>query len=301
MGLQFEPEIWQQLFAASPSEATRLWLKMARLQAERRRPADVLTQFGRDGFVTPSFLDQRTLHRLDGCALGAAADYEALQLSPVAPLGVCSVIAPTSQNRTLSAARGTEVVSDPTNVFALVCAQRLRAEPRANVRLCTVHQTLRAQSVPEKAGHSRHFRLFATAEAGAATEEDGFEVAALARAIGVFDRLFDLLEREARCHFPMRRVVVRATRSREALVQRLSERLAAQVPHVEQVREPFESAYYDGVRFMFHAQSQAGDSIPIGDGGLFDWVAKLTSNRKFRFVASGFGLQLAPVLFGRRG
>jgi len=98
----------------------------------------------------------------------------------------------------------------------------------------------------------------------------------------------------------MRRVVLRSTRDREVLVQRLSERLTTQSPHVEQVREPLESTYYDGLRFMFHAQSQAGDSIPIGDGGLFDWVAKLTSNRRFRFVASGFGLQLAPVLFSSR-
>jgi hypothetical protein len=172
-------------------------------------------------------------------------------------------------------------VSDPTNVFALVCAQRLREAPQVGVRLCTVHQTLRAQSLAEKAGHSRHFRLFATAEAGAAIEEDGFEVAALARAIGVFDRLFDLLERGAACRFPARRVVLRATPDREVLVQRLSVRLSAQLPQLEQVREPLESPYYDGLRFMLHAQSRAGDSVPIGDGGLFDWVAKLTSNRRF--------------------
>jgi hypothetical protein len=208
------------------------------------------------------------------------------------------VVAPTSQDRTLSAARGAEVVSDPTNVFALVCAQRLAAAPELPVRLCTVHQTLRAQSIPVKAGHSRHFRLFATAEAGVATAEDGFEVAALARAIGVFDRLFDLLERDAGCSFPKRRLVLRATEQRDLLAQRLREQLAKTLPHVNVEREPFDQRYYDGVRFMFHAQGRAGDSIPIGDGGVFDWVARLTSNQRFRFVASGFGLQLAPVLFG---
>jgi hypothetical protein len=272
----------------------------ARKQAARRRPVELLKQFSRDGFVTPLFLDQRTLHRLDGLALEAAADYEALQLSPVAPLGVCSVVAPTSQDRTLSAARGTEVVSDPTNVFALVCAERLLAAPDRPVRLCTVHQTLRAQSIPAKAGHSRHFRLFATAEAGLATAEDGFEVSALARAIGVFDRLFDLLERDAGCHFPRRRLVFRTTEQRELLAQRLLDRLSKELTHVELAREPLDQQYYDGVRFMFHAQSRSGDSIPIGDGGVFDWVAKLTSNQRFRFVASGFGLQLAPVSFTTR-
>lgn len=298
MGLTFEPEIWDKLFAASPSDSTLLWLKMARLQAGRRRPADLLAQFARDGFVAPSFLDQRTIHRFDGFALEAAADYEALQLSPVAPLGACSAIAPTSQDRTLTAGRGTEVVSDPTNVFALICAQRLKEAPDLRVRLCTVHQTLRAQSLPPKAGHSRHFRLFATAEAGAASESDEFEVAALARAIGVFDWLFDLLERGAACQFPERRVVLRSTPEREVLVKRLFERLTVELPQLKLAREPLEQPYYDGLRFMFHANARSGDSIPIGDGGLFDWVAKLTSNRRFRFVASGLGLQLVPVLFG---
>jgi hypothetical protein len=295
MRLDLSPDQLGQLFDASPSETTRVWMIAARKQAARRRPIDLLTQFERDGFVAPLFLDQRTVHRLDGLALEAAADYEALQLSPVAPLGVCSVLAPTSQDRTLSAARGTEVVSDPTNVFALVCAQRLLAAPEHPVRLCTVHQTLRAQSIPAKAGHSRHFRMFATAEAGVAAAEDGFEVAALARAIGVFDRLFDLLERSAGCVFPKRRLVLRTTEPRELLAKRLLEQLAKQLPHVELTREPLDQKYYDGLRVMFYAQSRSGDSIPIGDGGLFDWVSKLTSNQRYRFVASGFGLQLAPV------
>jgi hypothetical protein len=299
MRLDLSPEQLGQIFEASPSETTRIWMIAAQRQAGRRRPADLLAQFNRDAFVTPLFLDQRTLHRLDGCALEAAVEYEALQLSPVAPLGVCSVVAPTSQDRTLSAARGTEVVSDPTNVFALVCAQRLLAAPDRPVRLCTVHQTLRAQSVPVKTGHTRHFRLFATAEAGVATAEDGFEVEALARAIGVLDRLFDLLERDAGCHFPNRRLVVQMATPRELLAKRLLARLATQLPNVEQVIEPLESNYYDGLRFMFYAQSRAGDSIPIGDGGIFNWVSKLTSNQRFRFVASGFGLQLAPVSFAK--
>src|SRR5262249_46501774 len=149
----------------------------------------------------------------------------------------CSVVAPTSQDRTLSAARGTEVVSDPTNVFALVCAQRLLAAPEQSVKLCTVHQTLRAQSFPAKAGHSRHFRLFATAEAGVAAAEDGFEVAALARAIGMFDRLFNLLERDAGCVCPKRRVVLRITEDRALLAKRLVAQLVDQLPHVEFERE----------------------------------------------------------------
>jgi hypothetical protein len=36
----------------------------------------------------------------------------------VTPLGTCHVVAPVSQNRVVSTVRGTEVVSDSTNVLA---------------------------------------------------------------------------------------------------------------------------------------------------------------------------------------
>jgi hypothetical protein len=41
-----------------------------------------------------------------------------------------------------------------------------------------------------------------------------------------------------------------------------------------------------------------GRAVPIGDGGTFDWLAKLTSNRRAVFVASGLGAQLVPLAFG---
>ena len=91
-------------------------------------PADLLAQVQRDLYVQPSALDLRVIHELDGLALAAAAEYEAVLLSPVAPLGCCSVVAPTSQDRTLSTARACEVVSDPTNVMALLSAGRLKAQ-----------------------------------------------------------------------------------------------------------------------------------------------------------------------------
>jgi hypothetical protein len=43
--------------------------------------------------------------------------------------------------------------------------------------------------------------------------------------------------------------------------------------------------------------ARAARSIPLIDGGAFDWVAKLASNRRLVFVASGMGAQLLPLLF----
>lgn len=39
------------------------------------------------------------------------------------------------------------------------------------------------------------------------------------------------------------------------------------------------------------------EHVPLTDVGLFDCGARLASNRKLRCVASGFGLQLLPLLF----
>src|SRR5687768_18521332 len=123
----------EALGARSPSDNLPLMLEVARRQAARRRPADLLAQMTRDTFVPPSALDLRTLHRFDGIALEAATDFEAVLLSPLAPLGCCSVVSPTAQDRAVATVRGTEVVSDPTNLMALECARRLTKDPPRDV------------------------------------------------------------------------------------------------------------------------------------------------------------------------
>lgn len=291
------PPSLESLAAMSPSETTPVWMEVARQQAERRRPADLLAQYESDGFVSPSALDLRVSVRLDAMILEAAQAFEAVLLAPLAPLGVCSALSPTSQDRTISAVRRLEVVSDPTNVLALECARRLRKRPTEDVRLCTVHQVVRAQPIPDRPGHSRHFRMFAMAEAGPGRAEDGFEVDAIVRHLSVFDRFFEAAGTLG-LHFPKRRAIVLTTPDLDTLAERVARALASSLPQVTVVREPLTSSYYGGVRVQFGAHTRTGEFCPIGDLGVFDWMAQLTANRRQRFVASGLGIQLAPLLFG---
>ena len=143
-----------------------LLLSVAQRRAMARGPSDVLQQFEQDRFVGIAPVDQRTLRRLELTLLEVADAYDAVELSPVAPLGTCAAVAPGSQNRIVSTMRGTEVVSDPTNVLALECARRLRADPAATVRLATTHRCVRAQSVPAGRGMAAHFSMFCLATAG---------------------------------------------------------------------------------------------------------------------------------------
>lgn len=280
----------------SPSETRGTLLDLARRQAAARDSGDLLAQWARDGSVSLSEIDLRMSVALDGLALDAALDYESLLLSPVAPLGSSSVVAPTSQDRALSTTRGTEVVSDPTNVLAIECARRLLVDPSTDVRLCTSHQTLRMQTVGSAPGRTQHFRLFALAEAGRGRPDDGFEVEAVVRQLTTFNRFFDACAPRG-FTFPNRRAIVRTAPTRTTLGDRISDALRTRLDHVEIVREPLDSDYYGGLRVGFGATDRSGDFQELADLGAFDWVAHLTTNARQRFVASGLGIQLVPALF----
>lgn len=141
------------------SELQSVLLDVMQRRAGGRSPSDVLAQYQRDAFCSPSSIDLRASLAVDSHLLAAADEFEAIELSPVAPLGASSAVASTSQNRVLSALRMTEVVSDPTNVLALECALRIRARQGAAVHLATSQRVIRAQPVPKLPGYAQHFRL----------------------------------------------------------------------------------------------------------------------------------------------
>ena len=286
----------ERLAARSPSENVPVLLELARRQAERKRPAEVRTQYARDAFVAPSPIGLRAANRLDATALAAADEFEAVLLSPLAPLGSCVAVSPSHQHRIVSTMRGTEVVSDPTNVLVLECAHRM-TDRLDDVRLCTVHQTVRAQRFDPKGGRSQHFRMFALAEAGRARADHAFEVDAFVRHVRVFWRLLDACEVSG-CRFPNRTAKLLGNERARPIHARLRARLEVEFPQLRVHDGALESGYYAGLRLLLGADDASGEHVNLSDTGLFDWMAKLASDRRFQFVASGFGLQLLPLVFG---
>jgi hypothetical protein len=275
-----------------PSRLWSLLQEVAEARAAGRRTADLVEQWERDRFVQPGLVDQRRLLELDRLLLAAAAAFEAIELSPVAPLGACSQMGHASQNKVVSTVRGTEVVSDPTNVMALECARRLRRDRATVVRLATSHRCVRAQEVPKGRGFSASFRLFCLATAGLERQNHGFVVEAIAEHITTMLDALDRLE-EHGFAFADRRIIVLATRERAALGDRIVEAIG----QPGATRAILEHPYYKGLRFQIAARSSEGTELPLIDGGAFDWVAKLTSNERIVYVASGLGSQLVPLLF----
>jgi hypothetical protein len=274
----------------APSRLWSLLLHVMARRAAQRTPAMLMDQWARDGFTAPAYVDQRTLTALDGLLLETASDFEAVELSPLAPLGSCSVVGLASQNKVVSALRGTEVISDPTNVLALECATRLRANPSRPVKLATAHRCVRAQEVPKQPGFAQHFRIFCLATAGLERENHAFVVGALVEHIETMKAALSRLERHGYA-FPERTLTVLASPAREALGNRVAAAVAASG------RERLEHPYYDGLRYQIGARSTGGTCVPLIDGGVFDWVGKLAANKRLVFVASGMGSQLVPYLF----
>jgi hypothetical protein len=276
----------------SASELWSLLLDVIEQRAAERSAANVQQQWERDRFVCPAYIDQRTLNELDGQLLAAASAFEALELSPLAPLGSCSAIALASQNKIVSTVRGTEVVSDPTNLLALESARRLRKNAAQTIRLATNHRCVRAQPVPNHAGYAAHFRLFCMTTAGHERKDHGLLVESLSEHIQTHLGALNRLEQHG-YDFPDRTLKILATPERRAL----SERIARSVSGTPIVFETLTHDYYDGLRFMISARCPSGEHMPLIDGGSFDWLRKLTSNSKLVFVASGLGSQLCAYLY----
>jgi hypothetical protein len=287
-----EPTFERLAAELSGSELSSVLLGVMQRRASARSPADVLTQYQRDGFCRPAAVDQRISVALDGHLLAAATDFEAIELSPVAPLAACSSVGPTAQHRVLSALRSTEIVADPTNVLALECALRLRvgASP---VHLATSQRVIRAQPVPKLPGYAPHFRIFVLASGGIEAKDHAFTAATFERHIRTMLAALARLEGHGYA-FGARRVDLLATPERAAL----ADRIAAALGDVAVQRKPLEHPYYSGgLRYMIWVTAPDGAQIPLIDGGAFDWLAKLTSNRRAAYIASGAGAQLIAFRF----
>src|ERR1700733_15880500 len=157
--------------AASPQAALERGLSPADLQAalmdvSRRRaaavtPARLMQRWRQDRYVQPIVSDPGPVWQLESRLWSLLPDeFAGVDLSPVAPLGTCSAVGPVSQDRVISTTRGTEVVSDPTNVLALEAAVRRQRSGAPSVSLACCHRVLRGQPF-DAPGAFQPFRLFA--------------------------------------------------------------------------------------------------------------------------------------------
>ena len=280
-------DLIESLAQLSTSDWTSIQMATAERRAARRTPSVVLAAWMKDPYVLPVAADARTLRRLELAMLEEALSFEAIELSPLAPLGACSTFSIGGQNRVLAAARDLEVLADPTNALALECAARRRSDSRA-VRLCACTRVVRAQPLVDPT-HTRHFSLLSAVTAERHRDSRAFAEVHLEEHIRLHARLHSLAVDEGTGR-PATALRLLAADEMSETAERLAARLQDVAPRVDVDR--LESPYYAGLRFQL--SSRIGDvELPLSDGGVFDWMRTLCSDRKEQLCASAIGVELA--------
>ena len=291
----------------APTDLQSLLLAVARRRAARTRPVEVLQRYERDRFVHPSAVDSRALLEVERRAQEQLPlGYELLTLSPVCPFGSVSALTSVDQHSVVATTRGSEVVSDPTNVLALECALRRRALPAAQrgsqgrVRLAAVHRALRAQVWNDPA-FSQHFALLGLCTAGRDEGSFAFQFEALLEHLRFYARLLGGVLPDVLAPRGVRVELTPIGPEREAdLLRIVIEPLAAEFPDASfSLNFGRERAldYYREVCLRITVETIAGELLELVDGGFTDWTQQLLGNRKERLLISGIGLERLAAAF----
>lgn len=281
----------------SGSEFTTLMLEIVRRRTDALVPSSVLRQYQDDRFTRPSRLDSVRLHEMQLTAIRTvASDFDAIETSPLTPLGTHSVIAGVNQNRVVTTIRGTEVAADPTNSVALEAAVRRRellatdARSSAPVHLASIDRVVRAQKFDGPLSFA-HFSLLGLVSAGRDTGHHSFEATALRKHIEMLARV------AGRLGFDSARVeLTDFDGSYGAVIDGVQRDVAGETITVGV--SPQRTAgrdYYPHLCFKLSVLTGT-EEVEIADGGLVDWTRSLVSSNKERLMISGLSLDRLAAL-----
>jgi hypothetical protein len=279
----------------APADLVTVMLEVYRRQAARIEPAQLLTNYQTGRFAQPAGLDPAERAGLEVVAFSLLPEgYEALDLSPLCPLGTSSVVATVDQNKVVSTVRNTEVVSDSTNVLALEAALRRRrllqfpGQRLSPVRLAACQRQVRAQGVAGRRGFA-HFGLLSVVCAGRDQGRFAFEAAALVEQIGYFVSLV------AHRH-PRPRIKVALTdlgAGDEVLESEVLQPLRQEFPDAGFGMDPDRTSgrgYYIGACYKI-TLDETIDGTEVADGGCVGWTRTLLTDNKERLVIGGLGIE----------
>jgi len=281
-------DLLRKLRALPKSDLNSLLLALYEAQANNAAPADVLKAYQANRFCAPSGLDAVAYHLLEAevLALAQKAGIEPVILSPSAPFASCSAFGCVSQNKVMSAARGTETLSDPTNMLAILIAARLKGREIDNqspVHLCATARVARAQAIPSTRIHFSHFGVLGMVSSGKDGGSYACEKALLAKQLAYYKEL--LIEK-----YGARLSVELRQRGGYADPDGFFESMKQLVDMPIAVAADSEANnYYRGLQFKMYMH-KGGDAVEIGDGGFVDWIQRMTGNKKERCLISGIGL-----------
>lgn len=278
----------------SSSELNSFLLELFRIRTQKISPPELLQLFKTNRFVSLADTDIIKMKEIEveWLKYARSRNYIPLHLSPLAPLGSCSSFGFVDQNNTISSLRGTEIVSDSTNVMALKIAEDTKKSSDKSVilRYVTTHRHVRAQYFTNP-NFTTHFSVFCMASGGFDRGNYGFEIWQLKEHIGI---LFSLLAQ----NFASDRLFIRF------YVKSDSERFVSMLQNDDdqfwsgkkiEFVEDYDNKYYATVQFKILLEKD-DQAIDLADGGFVDWTQKLLENKKHRLMISGIGLELVEKL-----
>ncbi len=275
----------------SGSELTSLMLGVFQEKSKRLTPAQVLREFERNrltqpGKADPLLLMQRELHWLQ---LAKTKGFEPVLLSPVAPLGSCSVFGKVNQNKIISALRNTEVLADATNMLALKIASEVKKGSKSSLRYAATHRHIRAQQFSNP-NFSPHFQIFCLASGAWDRGNYAFEQEELKIHL---ELILSLLTEK----FPKKNLSLKFyLKEKNSPWQDLLESwVGTSLGIPVSFLEDSDNRYYECFQFKVFLD-WGENSIDLADGGLVDWTQQLTGNKKHRCLISGIGLELVEKL-----
>jgi hypothetical protein len=287
--------VWQRVQAGpraalehglSPTDLQTLLMSVSRRRASAVTPARLMHRWREDRFVQPAASDPRLVWPLEARLWALLPEeFTGVDLSPVAPLGTCSAVAPVDQHRVISTIRGSEVISDPTNVLALEAALRRQRSRARLVNLAACHRVLRGQRFGAP-GVFQHFRLFALFSSARDRGSGATEAAMLTVHLRFWvQALSDIL--------PGRRVTARFTvfdfpplreRMHDTVLPALQPLPGGVTVEEDPGRERARGYYARGAIRLDIGADAAGHEV--GDGGFTNWTAQLMNDSKERCLIS---------------
>ncbi|MCJ8012301.1 hypothetical protein MUG84_11205 [Paenibacillus sp. KQZ6P-2] len=293
-----DPELLDKLLSLSKADLNSLLLGLFEKQTDKFTPADVLKTFQSNRFSTPSDASPAKFHALETQLLTAAKemDIETVLLSPSAPLGSCSVFGCVDQYNVVSALRGTETLSDPSNMLAIIIADKLKSRTENNIlplHYATTARVVRAQAFSGR-GFLANFGLFCLVSSGKDSGSYICEKELLTKHFLFYKEL--LREKyNAKLSIVMRKRG--GYTDGDGFFASMTEVVQTMLPDtpLSLNYDNDDNKYYQGINFKIYMENEH-EKMEIGDGGFVDWMNQMLGSKKERCLISGIGLDRLLML-----
>ena len=286
-------ELINKLSVLSKSDLNSLLLNIYKLQAQNTTPIEMLKMFQTNRFTVPSELDPVAYHVLETefLALAQCQNIKTVLLSPAAPFASSSVFGCVDQNNVVSAARGVEILSDPTNMLAIIIADQLKNKKTDNknyLHYCATARVLRAQVFPKAEGYYSHFGIFCIVSSGKDSGSYNCEMELLSKQLVYYKQIL------IHMYNANLSVVLRKRRGYtdgDGFFNKIAELIKIELSDVPISFDcdDEDNNYYKGINYSILMEKD-NKKIEIGDGGFVDWIQQMTNNKKERCLISGIGL-----------